>query len=254
MRSISYIDSETKEKRVLRCAFCNRSDKEVARLFYCAGDRYICDICCNTPRNMIAYNEILELFTKTGAFMEGHFLLSSGFHSEKYVQCIKALQFPDVSSRLCSVLADKFKNRVKTVEVVVGPALGAVTLAYEVARYLHARALFTEREKGTPILRRGFEIRKDENVLIVEDVLTTGGTVKEVMEVVSDHGGIVVGVGALVDRSERAIQFGVPTHALLPLSVEKFAPDGCPLCEQGIPIVKPGSRKTKVYVQSLKIC
>lgn len=189
-------------------------------------------------------DKVLKILTETQALLSGHFELSSGLHSSQYIQCAKALQHGDIVSELCFSLAGKCDRGDISIEVVIGPALGAITLAYEVAQHLlNARALFTEREKGKMTLRRGFEIQEGENVLVVEDVLTTGGSVKEVMEVVHAHGGNVVGVGALVDRSDGKLDLGVPVHALLKISVEKYPPEDCPLCKQGIPLVKPGSKR-----------
>lgn len=243
--------------RGFRCSFCGKNQDQVKHLL--AGPKvYICGECVNLCLEIIdeesgispqqvqerVQKKVLALLEKTGAILKGHFLLSSGFHSEKYIQCAKALQYPRAMADLCGKLFQQLKFQVEFVNTVVGPALGAVTFAYEVARlYPNARALFTEREEGRMTLRRGFEIKKDENVLVVEDVLTTGGSVKEVMEVVREHGGNVVGVGAIVDRSDGKLDLGVPVHALLKISVEKYPPKNCPLCKQGLPLVKPGSRK-----------
>jgi len=184
-------------------------------------------------------DDVLKLFDKYGALLIGHFKLSSGLHSEKYLQCALVLQYPDIAGRLSKELAGKFSGKI---DVVVGPALGGVTLAYEVARALGIRGLFTERHDGKMVLRRGFSIAKGENVLVVEDVVTTGGSTREVIEVVKSLGGKVAGVGSIIDRSESAPAFGVPFHALAKIRVETFNEGECPLCKKNIPITKPGSR------------
>ena len=186
--------------------------------------------------------EIIEIFTKSGAMLTGHFRLTSGKHSNNYFQCAQVLQVPQYTKQLCKELADRFRQQ--EVETVIGPAMGGIIVAYEVARALGVRSLFTERENGKMALRRNFNITPGEKVLVVEDVITTGGSVAEVIEVVRKLGGQVVGVGVLVDRSNGKADLGVRTEALLTVSVETYDPDNCPLCEQGIPAVKPGSRKS----------
>jgi orotate phosphoribosyltransferase len=193
-------------------------------------------------------NEVLKLFDKYGALLTGHFKLSSGLHSEKYLQCALVLQHPDVAEKLSGELTKKLSEGLPSgsrtkVDVVVGPALGGITLAYEVARSLGVRGLFTERHEGKMVLRRGFSIGKGENVLVVEDVITTGGSTKEVIDVVRSLGGKVVGVGSIIDRSSQAVDFGVPFHALAKVRVETFEEKDCPLCKKDIPVTKPGSRK-----------
>lgn len=188
-------------------------------------------------------SEVKELLLKTGAILEGHFLLTSGLHSPLYVEKFQALQYPDYTAKLCEALANKFAE--KKIELVVGPVTGGIILAHEVGKNLGARAIFTEREDGKMTLRRGFVINPGERVLIVEDIVTTGGSVKEVIEVVRKHGGIPVGVGILVDRSGGKVDFGVPSKALLQLKVETYSPDNCPLCARGVPITKRGSRNLK---------
>lgn len=185
--------------------------------------------------------EVKQLFIDTGAIMEGHFLLTSGLHSPLYVEKFQVLQHPAFTARLCTALAGKFA--AEQVEVVVGPVTGGILLAHEVGKNLGTRAIFTERENGKMTLRRGFVIKPGERVLIVEDIVTTGGSVQEVLEVVREHGGIPVGVGLLVDRSGGKVKFDVPCRALLKLSVTTYQPDGCPLCKAGVPMTKRGSRK-----------
>lgn len=188
--------------------------------------------------------DILKIFKERGAFLEGHFLLSSGLHSREYLQCAKVLQFPEDASLLGKRLAERFlKDKI---EAVVGPALGGVIIAYEVARSLKVRALFTERKDSAMMLRRGFEIKEDERILVVEDVITTGGSVLETIEVVKSYGGNVVGVGAIVDRSAGQVQFDVRMESLLSLDIKTYRKEDCPLCQEGIPLVKPGSRDKKI--------
>jgi len=187
--------------------------------------------------------EILDIFTKTGAYQQGHFKLSSGLHSGAYLQCALVLQDPRLSDRLCSVLAAKF--RADEPDVVIGPAMGGVVLAYELARSLKARALFTERDaSGKMTLRRGFTVCPQNKVLIAEDVLTTGRSVKEVIALLQEDGIRPVGVACLVDRSSSKADFGGIKHeSLIKLNIPTFEEDKCPLCQEGMPLVKPGSRK-----------
>lgn len=186
--------------------------------------------------------EVKELFIKTGAILEGHFLLTSGLHSPMYVEKFQVLQHPQYTEMLCKAMAKKFADQ--HIEVVVGPVTGGVLLAHEVGKALGTRAIFTERENGKMTLRRGFQIARGERVLIVEDIVTTGGSIKEVVDVVKEHGGIPVGIGMLVDRSGGKLNFAeVPYQALLNLDVTTYEPDHCPLCEQGLAMTKRGSRK-----------
>lgn len=186
--------------------------------------------------------EVKELFIKTGAILEGHFLLTSGLHSPMYVEKFQVLQHPKYTEQLCKALADKFVD--ENIEVVIGPVTGGILLAHEVGKALGTRAIFTERENGKMTLRRGFKIAKGERVLIVEDIVTTGGSIKEVVEVVKEQGGIPVGIGMLVDRSGGKASFDeVPYKALLQLTVTTYQPDDCPLCKEGQPMTKRGSRK-----------
>ncbi|WP_110956162.1 orotate phosphoribosyltransferase [Anaerosinus massiliensis] len=187
-------------------------------------------------------SEVKELFIKTGAILEGHFLLTSGLHSPMYVEKFQVLQHPKYTEQLCKALADKFAN--EKIEVVIGPVTGGVLLAHEVGKALGTRAIFTERENGKMTLRRGFKIAEGERVLIVEDIVTTGGSIKEVLDVVKEQGGNPIGIGMLVDRSGGKVSFDeVPYKALLNLEVTTYQPDQCPLCEKGQPMTKRGSRK-----------
>jgi len=188
-------------------------------------------------------NEILEIFRQHQAVLEGHFILSSGLHSDRYIQCALVLQHPRVAEQLCSELAAKLHRLGAT--VVAAPALGGVIVSHEVARALGLRALFTERQEGVMTLRRGFSLAAGEPTLVVEDVITTGGSTRETMAAVEQAGGKVVGVGALIDRSGGKADPGVPRAALVRLSVQNYDPANCPLCQSGIPATKPGSRTKK---------
>lgn len=190
---------------------------------------------------MYSQAEILEIFKKKEVLLTGHFRLTSGRHAQYYMQCARLLQYPEVAGPLCSQLAQYFADQ--KISVVVGPATGAIIIAYEAARALGAKALFTERENGAMTLRRGFSVEPGDRVLVVEDVVTTGGSVQEVIELMRKIGAEVVGTGVLIDRSGGKIDFGVPLRSLIAMEIESFAPENCPLCEEGkIPVVKPGSR------------
>ena len=186
--------------------------------------------------------EILTIFRETGVMLEGHFQLTSGRHSDKYMQCARLFQYPDVAERFAKELADKFSD----VNLVAGPAIGGIILAYEVSRQLSVRNVYAERENGQMTLRRGFDIPKGARVLVVEDVVTTGGSVREVMGLVRQMGGEVVGVGSIVDRSNGKVDFGVPFEAVLSMEVVSWEADQCPLCRERWPLVKPGSRNMNV--------
>jgi orotate phosphoribosyltransferase len=187
--------------------------------------------------------EVLDIYKKTGALLTGHFLLSSGLHSEQYLQSALVLQQPDIATRLCEALAGRFKDL--KIEVVIAPALGGVFVSHETARALGVRALFAERVGGELTLRRGFTIRPGERVLVVEDVITTGKSTKETIDVVKKVGGIVIAAGSLVDRSGGAADLGVPYKSLVTLNVPAYTPESCPLCKAGSTPIKPGSRGLK---------
>ncbi len=183
---------------------------------------------------------MLEILYRVGALLEGHFLLSSGKHSSKYVQCAKIFEFPEYGDQVGRLIAEKIAHHKP--QVVIGPALGGVILAYAVARSLDARAMFTEREDGIMKLRRDFHIASGEKVAIVEDVTTTGKSVLEVAQVVKELGGQICCIASIIDRSTQALPFDVPFYSLLKLELPIYEPENCPLCEQKIPLVKPGSR------------
>lgn len=185
-------------------------------------------------------DEFSAIFREHSALLEGHFVLSSGLHSDRYIQCALVLQHPRLAEELCSQLAAQLRHL--RASAVAAPALGGVIVAHEVARALGSRALFAERQDGVMTLRRGFSLSSGEPTLVVEDVITTGGSTRETMQCVEQAGGRVVGVGALIDRSGGAAKFAVPSAALLSLTVQNYNPADCPLCKSGIPAVKPGSR------------
>ncbi len=185
--------------------------------------------------------DVLKVFDKYNALLTGHFKLSSGLHSEKYLQCALVLQYPEAAEMLAKELAKKFAK--EKIDVVVGPALGGITIAYEMARAIGVRGLFTERQDGKMVLRRGFSVKPGERALVVEDVITTGGSTKEVVEVVKSLGGKVVGVGSIIDRSGAPVDFGARFESLAKIKIETFKEGDCPLCKSHIPITKPGSRK-----------
>ena len=193
--------------------------------------------------------EVLKIFEENNALLRGHFLLTSGLHSDRYLQCALVLQHPAVAERLGAELAARAKAdpNIGPIDLVIAPALGGVIVAHEVARALGVRALFTERQEKTMTLRRGFQINPHERCLVVEDVVTTGGSTREVMEVVSRHGGVAVAAGSLIDRSLRSdgsvADLGVPRHALAALAVATYSPEDCPMCQEGSTAIKPGSRQ-----------
>jgi len=184
--------------------------------------------------------EVQTLFEEDGAILKGHFLLSSGLHSDVYFEKFRVFQHPEHLERLCRALAARFREQ--GVELVVGPTTGGVLIAYEVAKALGTPFAFAEREEGKRVLRRGFRMSLGQRVLVVDDVLTTGGSVREVVELVEGQGGTVVGVGVLVDRSGGSVDLGYPLQSLLQVRARTFRPEECPLCRDGVPLVKPGSR------------
>ncbi|MCU0241725.1 MAG: orotate phosphoribosyltransferase [Vicinamibacteria bacterium] len=191
-------------------------------------------------------DRLLSLFVERGALLEGHFLLSSGLHSARYLQCALVLMDPVLASRLGHELADALRavlgERVPT--AVVSPALGGVLVGHEVARAFGCRALFTERQEGEMVLRRGFKLTADEPIVVVEDVITTGRSTREVLTAVEQQGARVLAVGSLVDRTDTTVDLGVARRSLFALQVPTYSPDECPLCAQGSTPIKPGSRPT----------
>ena len=188
---------------------------------------------------------ILDLFRSTGAYLEGHFRLTSGLHSGEYLQCALVLQHPAHAERLGRLLADQLRAKIgRDVGLVVSPALGGLIIGHEVARALGARFLFTERDAATKqmALRRGFTVTPGEAAVVIEDVITTGGSTHDVVEVLRTLGAKVLGAGSIVDRSGGTAEVGVPRVALATLQVAVYQPEDCPQCRAGIPVVKPGSR------------
>jgi len=187
-------------------------------------------------------SDILDIFKRQGALLEGHFLLSSGLHSAQYLQCARVLMDTSVASDLGARVATKLKTLGVVPDVVVGPAMGGIVIGHEVARAFGARSLFTEREGTSMSLRRGFSLAPGEKVVVVEDVVTTGKSTREVMAVIEGTGARVIGVGSLVDRSGGKHGFEVPFEALLTVNVDTWPAASCPLCAAGSEATKPGSR------------
>ena len=185
-------------------------------------------------------DELLDLFRRSGALLEGHFRLSSGLHSAGYLQCALVLQYPESAEALGHAIAMQVRDL--RASVVLSPALGGIVIGQEVARALGVRAIFAERQDGILTLRRGFILAESDRVLVVEDVLTTGGSTRETMQVADASGGHVVGAASIVDRSGGSARFDVPFKALLDIDLPTYQPDACPLCAKGLPVVKPGSR------------
>ena len=191
---------------------------------------------------IIKTEEVMRRFEEAGAIQKGHFKLTSGVHSDTYIQCAQVMQHPEFMHNLCSELGKKFRG--DDIDVIVGPAIGGIIMAHVMARVLGpwVRAIFTERESGKMTLRRSFEIKEGEKVIVVEDVTTTGSSVREVIEIVNLRKGKVVGVGVLIDRSGGKVDFGIKTEKLLTIDIKTYPPEECPLCKNRIPAVKPGSR------------
>lgn len=185
--------------------------------------------------------EVIARFKRTGALLEGHFVLTSGLHSARYLQCALVLQHAAEADAFGRAIAARFRH--EHIATVAAPAIGGIVIGYEVARALNARSLWTEREAGRMTLRRGFTVRPGETVLVVEDVITTGGSTRETIEALRAAGALVVGAASIIDRSGGRADVGVPRVALATLDVPALAPSACPLCAQGIPAHKPGSRK-----------
>ncbi len=182
---------------------------------------------------------VIDILKESDALLEGHFLLSSGKHSNRYVQCAKLLQYPDKAAKALALVVEKVKDL--DIDIVVGPAMGGIVVAYELGRQLGKPAIFTEREEGVMTLKRGFHIEKGQKVLIAEDVVTTGKSAFEAIKVVEDLGGIVVGIGCIADRSNGKLEY--PLFGGTKLEIQTYDKEDCPLCKEGLALVKPGSRK-----------
>jgi orotate phosphoribosyltransferase len=185
-------------------------------------------------------SEVLDLFRRSGALLEGHFKLSSGLHSDRYLQSALVLQHPDMAGRLGQAIAERMAHLRPT--AVLSPALGGIVIGQEVGRALRVRALFAERQDGRLSLRRGFTLAPSDRVLIVEDVITTGGSTRETIAVAEAAGAQVIGAASIIDRGAGAAQLAVPLQSLVKMPVAAHDPAACPLCAQGVPVVKPGSR------------
>jgi orotate phosphoribosyltransferase len=185
--------------------------------------------------------EILKTLGDTGALLDGHFLLRSGLHSNRYFQAAMVLQHTLAASKLCGELADRFRDA--NVETVISPAVGGIVVGQEVGRHLGVRAIFAEKdEESNLLLRRGFSLKPGERVLVAEDVVTKGGRVQQTVDLVRATGAEVVGIAVIVDRSDGNLDFGAPMQSLLELDLATYSPDVCPMCKQGLPIDKPGSK------------
>lgn len=186
----------------------------------------------------VTQDQVRDIFKRTGAFLEGHFLLTSGLHSPHYVEKFRVLEYPIHTATLCGGIADMWRDAGIT--VVVGPMTGGIILAHEVGKQLGVRAMFTERVDGKMAFRRGFHLTPEDKVLLVEDIVTTGGSIIEVRDVVRETGAELAGLGYLVDRSGGKAEFGIEARALLTLDVVTYDPASCPLCKEGMEVTKPG--------------
>ena len=189
---------------------------------------------------MSTSSAMLDVFKATGALLEGHFKLTSGRHSNTYFQCAKVLQHPQHLSAICGAIAERFAQ--SGVQTVISPAIGGIVVGTEIGRQLGVKTIFAERKDGAMTIRRGFSVEKDERFLVIEDVITTGGSVAEVMALITTAGGEVVGVGSVVDRSNGKVKLAENQFSVLSMEVISYTPEECPLCKQGLPIDAPGSR------------
>lgn len=192
-------------------------------------------------RRAMNSEQILEQFRESDALLDGHFILSSGLHSSQYLQCALALQYPSDAAKFARAIAEKLA--AESFECVASPAIGGLVIGYETARALNARFIWTERQDGVMILRRGFSVKENEKILVVEDVITTGGSTRECIEALEKHGGKAVAAASIIDRSNGAADVGVTRVALATLDVPVYTPEDCPMCHRGVEAVKPGSRK-----------
>lgn len=188
--------------------------------------------------------QILEHFRQTNALLEGHFILSSGLHSPKYLQCALALQFPFDATKFGRAIAERFVN--ENIETVASPAIGGLVIGYAVAQALNVRFIWTERQNGEMTVRRGFSVKKNERILVVEDVITTGGSTRECIDALEAKGAKVTNAASIIDRSNGKADVGVSRIALVSLEVPSYEPEICPMCKNGDAAVKPGSRQEKI--------
>ncbi|MBW6463903.1 MAG: orotate phosphoribosyltransferase [Bacillota bacterium] len=182
---------------------------------------------------------LAELLKETGVILDGHFLLTSGRHSGRFMQCSQLLQYPVQTEAVCKLIAEPFMGM--GINTVIGPAMGGIILSYEVARQLGVRAVYTEQFEGQMVLRRGFSIEVGEKVLVVEDAVTTGGSVKKVLDILRKAEANIAGISVMVDRSDVILDFGVPMKALLEMEIESYSPEDCPLCKALVPLQRPKS-------------
>jgi orotate phosphoribosyltransferase len=189
----------------------------------------------------MAKTEIIEIFKETEALLEGHFILTSGKHSPSYFQCAKLLQHPGYLSKFANLIAQNFHDN--DIDVVISPAIGGIVLGTEVGRILDVKTIFAERKNGEMCIRRGFEVHEGQNILVIEDVITTGGSVQEVMNEVKKMGGVISGVGVLVDRSNGSVKLHQNQFSIIELQAVSYHPDNVPDSLKKIPVQKPGSRK-----------
>lgn len=184
--------------------------------------------------------EIVRTFQEIGALLEGHFLLRSGLHSNRFFQAALLLQYPKIAERLCAELAKSMKSL--GAETVISPAIGGILVGQEIARALEIRSIFADKENDMLVLKRGFTIKPGERIIVAEDVVTKGGRVQQTIDLVRKHGGEPLAVGVIVDRSAGEAKFGVPLHSLIKLELATYQPDDCPLCKDEVPLVRPGSK------------
>ena len=187
-----------------------------------------------------------QILVDCQAILTGHFKLTSGLHSNRYVQCAQVFQYPNKVELLCKMLSNKLGEKAKGIQTVIGPAVGGIIFAYELARSLDARTIYAERVDEKMIFRRNFSLDEDERVIVVEDVVTTGGSAKEVGELAESVGAKVVAICSLVDRSAGQVQFKWSFVPLISLDVTTYQPDECPLCKAGMQLTQPGSRHLKL--------
>lgn len=183
--------------------------------------------------------KLLYIFKKTAALLEGHFLLTSGLHSSKYIEKFRIFEYPRYTEKICKEIAKLYKD--KNITVVCGPMTGGIILAHEIAKALGVKMVFTERTNGVMTLKRGFHLSATDRVVIVEDIVTTGSSINEVIDVVKESGCKIIGISAIADRSSGQASFPYPFQSLIKFNIKNYLPEDCPLCKSGIPLIKPGS-------------